>query len=74
VKMHLAPGYATDDFMLAYNSHIYDRGLPSKVHSDKGSQLVAAGKEVVEYEWDLIAKAAAAKGTMWEFAPAGAQW
>ena len=74
VSMHLAPGYATYDFMLAYDSHIYDRGLPNQVHSDKGSQLVAAGKEVVEFEWDRITKEAAARGTTWNFAPAGGQW
>ncbi len=71
VAMYIATGYATSDFMLAYDSHTHDRGLPNKVHSDKGSQLVAAGKEVVEYEWDRIAKEAAAKGTTWDFAPAG---
>ena len=48
VTMYLAPGYSTEDFMLAYNSHISDHGLPNKVHSDKGSQLVAAGKNTYE--------------------------
>ena len=73
VTMYLAPGYSTDDFMLAYNSHTSDHGLPNKVHSDKGSQLVAAGKEI-EFEWDLIAERASTQGTRWDLAPAGAQW
>ena len=74
VTMYLAPGYSTDDFLLAYNSHISDHGLPSKVHSDKGSQLVAAEKELTNFDWDVIAKRASTQGTTWTFTPAGAQW
>ena len=74
VTMYLAPGYATDDFMLAYSSHISDHGLPTNVHSDKGSQLQAAGREVANFEWDVIAQTASIQGTTWEFAPTGAQW
>ena len=40
VAMYLAPGYATYDFFLAYNSHISDHGLPTNVHSDKGLLLL----------------------------------
>ena len=43
VTMYLAPGYSTNDFFIAYDSHVYDHGVPAHVHSDKGSQLVAAG-------------------------------
>ena len=74
VTMHLAPGYSTDDFFIAYDSHVYDRGVPANVHSDKGSQLVAAGKEVMDVNWDAVAKRCAASGTTWDFAPDGAQW
>ena len=74
VTMYLAPGYATEDFLLAYNSHISDHGLPTKVHSDKGSQLVAAEKELTNFDWDVIAKRASTQGTTWTFTPAGGQW
>ena len=74
VTMYLAPGYATADFMIAYNSHISDHGIPTYVHSDKGSQLVAAGKEVANFNWDDIARTSSLQGTSWDFAPAGAQW
>ena len=74
VTMYLAPGYATEDFLIAYNSHISDHGLPTKVHSDKGSQLVAAGKEVADFDWVVIAKKSSMQGMTWYFAPAGAQW
>ena len=74
IAMYLAPGYSTNDFFIAYNSFISDRGTPTTVHSDRGSQLVAAGKEVIEVDWDCIARKTSAQGTNWDFAPAGAQW
>ena len=74
VTMYLAPGYATSDFMIAYNSHTSDHGLPNYVHSEKGSQLVAGGKEVVNFNWNDIARSSSLQGTSWDFAPAGAQW
>lgn len=74
IAMYLAPGYSTNDFFVAYDSFISERGIPTTVHSDRGSQLVAAGKEVVEYDWDCIAHRTSAQGTNWDFAPAGAQW
>ena len=73
VSMYLAPGYSTDDFFIAYNSHISDRGIPSLVHSDRGSQLVAAGKEI-EFDFDCVAERSSSQGTNWDFTPAGAQW
>ena len=78
VSMELAPGYSTDDFMLAYETHYNTRGIPSFVYSDRGSQLVSAQKELaddsVRYDWDSIASNAIKQGTTWEFAPAGGQW
>ena len=66
------------DFLIAYQSHINVRGEPRFVHSDRGSQLVAAHKDVADeplrYDWDLIAASTAAVGTTWKFAPAGGQW
>ena len=72
--MYLAPGYSTKDFFIAYNSHISDHGIPTLVHSDRGSQLVTAGKEVAEFDWDSIASKSSSQGTNWKFTPAGAQW
>ena len=74
VTMYLAPGYSTSDFLLAYDSHTSDHGKPNTVHSDRGSQLVAAGKEVADYDWDEIAQKTSSHGTKWNFTPAGAQW
>ena len=70
----LAHCYGTEDFFLAYKSCISDHGLPTNVYSDKGSQLVAANREIANYEWEVIAKKTSAQGTSWKFAPAGGQW
>ena len=78
VSMELAPGYSTDDFMLAYASHVSRHGTPSFVHSDRGSQLVAAQKDLcdnpIKYDWDAIAASTSHQGTTWKFCPAGGQW
>ena len=78
VSMEIAPGYSTEDFLLAYETHHSSRGIPNFVYSDRGSQLVAAQKEVstdsVKYDWDSIASNALKQGTTWNFAPAGGQW
>ena len=36
--------------------------------------MVAAEKEIANFEWDVIAKRASTQGTSWKFAPAGGQW
>lgn len=78
VSLELAPVYSTDDFLLAHSSQVNVRGIPSFVHSDRGSQLVSAHKELVEdplrYDWDLIAASTSHQGTSWHFAPAEGQW
>ena len=77
VNIELAPGYSTNDFILAYSSHVSQRGDPAFVHSDRGSQLVSEQRlltdDIPKYEWSEIASASALKGTTWKFAPAGAQ-
>ena len=78
VSLELSPGYSTADFLLAYSSHTSIRGIPLYVHSDRGSQLVAAHKGLTDdhllYDWDQIAQSTSHQGTIWEFAPAGGQW
>ena len=78
ISLELAPGYSTNDFLLAYACHTSVRGVPSFVHSDRGSQLVAAKKELCEdplaYDWETIAATTGRQGTTWDFAPAGGQW
>ena len=52
-----------------------DCGVPRRVHSDRGSQLVSASGAVEgpDYDWEDIS--ARSKGqTVWTFCPSGAQW
>jgi hypothetical protein len=75
LKVYLAPGYASQDFMLAWKEFQSDCGVPRRVHSDRGSQLISAasGMDLPEYDWDQIS--AENKGqTEWRFCPSGAQW
>ena len=78
VSMELAPGYSTSDFLLAFSSHVSQRGEPSFVHSDRGSQLVSAqknlGDDLPRYDWEYISSSSSRHGTTWKFTPPGAQW
>ena len=55
--MELAHGYATKYFMLTYQCHTSYPRDPSLFHTDRGSQLVAANKEIsanlFRYNWDV---------------------
>ena len=78
ISMELAPGYSTADFLLAYAAHVSQKGLPTFVHSDRGSQLVSAQKDITaehhKYDWDFISRSSSAQGTTWHFTPSGGQW
>ena len=54
VCMEVAPVYSIQDFLLAYHSHISQRGDPSFVHSDRGSQLVAASRSYLKILRSMI--------------------
>ena len=40
VKLYLARGYSTEDFMFAWTLHTADWGIPLTIYMDKGTQLV----------------------------------
>ena len=75
VKIYLAAGYATADFLMVYDQFVADYGRPVTIHSDKGSNLVCAAKdvEVPEYDWDEIEEATGGR-TKWTFCPPSAQF
>ena len=76
LKLYLACGYATRDFLMAWEQHTSDCGHPKLVHSDRGSQLVAAAKEIEDkpdFDWDLISTNTSNK-TKWRFCPANGQF
>ena len=45
VKIYLAGGLSTEDFLLVWDEFVADHGQPLVANSDRGSNLVAASKE-----------------------------
>ena len=78
VKLYLLPGYSAEDFLLGWEQHIYDCGKPATVHSDAGTNLVSASKDLQTGEVgdDTIdyQEVARSTGVAWFFAPPGAQF
>ena len=75
LKIFLAPGYSTEDFMIAWKNFESDCGIPRRVHSDRGSQLISAAGEidVPDFNWEVISQGSRGQ-TTWTFCPSGAQW
>ena len=76
LKLYVAGGYATEDFLLAWDAFAADHGDPLTCHSDRGSQLVSAAKlnpdlEVPKYDFDVVSRKTR---TVWHFTPAQAQF
>ena len=66
------PGYSTKDFLLKHSEFVFRKGQPLSIVSDKGSQLVAAGKVVSgKLDWNTVADKN--PKSEWIFVPAGAQ-
>ena len=66
------PGYSTSDFLCKHAEFVYRKGQPITIVSDRGSQLVAAGKVVAcKLDWDKVA--GDNSKSEWIFVPAGAQ-
>ena len=78
LKLYVAGGYSTGDFLLAWDSFVADYGEPISCHSDRGTQLTSAAKwnpdiEIPGYDWDMVAQSTQSK-TAWHFTPAQAQF
>ena len=54
VHLELVEGYDAQSFLVSFKRFVSIRGYPSRVHSDNGTQLVAANKELREIVdgWD----------------------
>ena len=75
LKIYLAPGYSTADFLLAWKEFELECGIPRRVHSDRGSQVVSAADQIdgPDYDWEQISSTSKGQ-TAWTFCPSGAQW
>ena len=79
VCLLLTPGYSTADFLLMHDRYTTMKGIPSKIVSDRGTQLVAGSIVVAEkdlpsqaYDWERVTREN--KCSTWEFVPIGCQY
>ena len=79
IKLYVMCGYSASDFLIVWEQHVSDCGDAAYVHTDKGTNLVAAANELDEVDelaasaWDEIA-AKTNPDTVWRQCPAGAQF
>ena len=72
VAMWLAPSYSCKSFMLCFKKQAAIYGKPAAVVSDRGSQLMAAGRELKE--WEEMTQEIKKAGTVWKFVPTACAW
>ena len=75
----LTSGYSTSDFLVKHEEFCSRKGIPHKILSDRGSQLVAGSISVAKkdmpskaYDWSRVTKENSC--STWEFVPVGCQW
>ena len=78
VKIFLAGGLGTEDFLLVWDGFVADHGQPQIAYGDRGTNLVSAAKEEEDselpaYDWDSIAGYTRGK-TEWHFHPSQSQF
>ena len=71
VYLDLAEGYDTENFLMTLRRFVSIRGFPKRMHSDGGTQLVAANKELrtMTKNWNMtqIAEFGNSFGMSWTF-------
>ena len=79
LHVQLCPGYDANTFISQFQQFVAIRGSPSYIHTDQGSQLVAAGKQIQDgdlpdFPWDAIKTSSATRGVEFVHCPTQAQW
>lgn len=79
VHIDLMEGYDTNSFLSTFRRFVSVRGYPHTIHSDMGTQLTAASKEIRDMteKWNInqISKYGIHQGTTWSFnKSANAPW
>ena len=72
VAVWAVTGYDAKSFLEAHSRHTAIYGAPQLALSDHGSQLVAAAKEIKN--WEGVRSAFARNGTNWKFTETGCSW
>jgi uncharacterized membrane protein len=65
--------YSTDSFLMVLRQFMCIRGVPSRVQSDRGEQLVASSKQVIRWNFDSILQWAEKRGIESVLMPTGGQ-
>ena len=77
VHLDITEDYGTDSILMALRRFTTIRGCPGKIHSDQGSQLIAASKDIAplvqDWDWNPIHEWAAQKQIKWTLTPAEGQ-
>ena len=73
IHIELTESYSTDSFLQAFRRFICARGTPSRVISDRGSQLVLAAKEVAGWNFSDIQDWCASRKFIWDLVPTSGQ-
>ena len=78
IHLDIEGNYNSDELKLVLRRFVSIRGYPKKIHSDKGSQLVAVSKElkniIKQFDEDTLKAFGANSGLEWDFSPASAPW
>ena len=79
VCLLLTSGYSTSDFLVKHEEFCSRKGIPHKILSDRGSQLVAGSISVAKKDvpdkaddWNRVTRENSC--STWEFVPVGCQW
>ena len=73
VHLEIIAGYSTQDFLMGFKRFGSIRGYPQIIHSDQGSKLIGADKEL-KAAWNAmdlsaIQKEGVRRGTDWKSSP-----
>ena len=78
VYLDISQDYSTDSFLLVLRRFAKMHGWPNRIHSDKGSQLVCASKDlktaVKNMDERKLDQFGVEKGVKWTFSPPDAPW
>jgi hypothetical protein len=65
--------YSTDSFLMVLRRFMCARGVPSRIQSDRGEQLVAASKQLKTWNFEGVQEWAGRNGIEWHLIPTGGQ-
>ena len=79
LHIQLATGYSAQEFLVQLQFFSALRGTPTYIHTDMGSQLVAAGRAITEGDlpslpWDEIRSSDQTRGIEFVHCPTQSQW